>query len=84
MRGENIFRSKTMLKIDLHVHSKYSSSSQNPVIRFFKSNESFTEPDEIYRIALDRGMDLVTITDHKTIAGPGTEKKPSRDYNPGR
>ncbi len=58
-----------MLKIDLHVHSKYSNNSQNPVIRFFKSCESFSEPDDIYRMAKSRGMDLVTITDHDTITG---------------
>jgi glycosyltransferase involved in cell wall biosynthesis len=58
-----------MLKIDLHVHSKYSNFSQNPVIKFFKSGESFTEPEDIYRIAKARGMDLVTITDHDTIDG---------------
>jgi glycosyltransferase involved in cell wall biosynthesis len=39
------------------------------VVQFFKSSESFTEPEDIYRMARARGMDLVTITDHDTIAG---------------
>ncbi len=58
-----------MLRIDLHVHSKHSSTSQNQVVKFFKSSESCTEPEDVYRMARARGMDLVTITDHDTIAG---------------
>ncbi|MDR3237622.1 MAG: glycosyltransferase [Spirochaetia bacterium] len=58
-----------MKKIDLHVHSKYSSDSQNPVIAALGSRESYVEPEEIFEIALKRGMDYVTITDHDTIDG---------------
>lgn len=58
-----------MKKIDLHVHSKYSSESQNPVIKALHSSESYTEPEHIYKMALQRGMDMVTITDHDTITG---------------
>jgi glycosyltransferase involved in cell wall biosynthesis len=31
--------------------------------------ECFTEPAEVYRIAREKGMDLVTITDHNNILG---------------
>jgi predicted metal-dependent phosphoesterase TrpH len=31
--------------------------------------ESFTEPSQIYRIAKEKGMSLVTITDHNRIEG---------------
>lgn len=56
-------------KIDLHCHSK---ASDNPPLWFMQRigcPESFTEPADLYNIARQRGMDLVTITDHDTIAG---------------
>ena len=56
-------------RIDLHVHSKYSSESQNAVITALGSRESYVEPEEIFAIATKRGMDYVTITDHDTIEG---------------
>ena len=59
----------SMKKIDLHVHSKYSSDSQNAVIKALGSRESYVEPEEIYELAMKRGMDYVTITDHDTIDG---------------
>ena len=58
-----------MKKIDLHVHSRYSSESQNIVIKTLKSRESYVEPQHIYDLAIERGMDFVTITDHDTIKG---------------
>lgn len=33
------------------------------------SRECYSDPEEVYRIAKRRGMDLVTITDHDTIEG---------------
>ncbi|MCL1911043.1 MAG: glycosyltransferase [Leptospirales bacterium] len=56
-------------KIDLHVHSKYSSESQNAVISALGSRESYVEPEELFATAIKRGMDYVTITDHDTIEG---------------
>ncbi|MFW6286716.1 MAG: PHP domain-containing protein, partial [Candidatus Sumerlaeota bacterium] len=57
------------MKIDMHCHSKFS---ERPSIWMFKKigcAESYTEPDEIYRIAKRRGMDAVTLTDHNSING---------------
>ena len=51
------------------MHSKYSSHSQNPIIKILGSQESYSEPEDIYSLAKKRGMDLVTITDHDTIEG---------------
>ncbi len=31
--------------------------------------ESYTDPRALYAIARERGMDLVTITDHNTLDG---------------
>jgi glycosyltransferase involved in cell wall biosynthesis len=57
------------LKADLHVHSRYSKRPSEWVLRKIGCAESYTEPMRLYAIAKDRGMDLVTITDHNTIDG---------------
>jgi glycosyltransferase involved in cell wall biosynthesis len=57
------------MKIDLHVHSKYSTRPSQWVLQKLGCHECYTEPLSLYRIARERGMDLVTITDHNNIAG---------------
>lgn len=57
------------MRIDLHVHSKYSHRPSAWVLKKIGCPESFSEPMEIYRIAKRRGMDLVTISDHNQIRG---------------
>ncbi len=57
------------MKIDLHVHSKYSVHPSQWVLQKLGCPESFTEPETLYRIARHKGMDIVTITDHNTISG---------------
>ncbi|GFK92781.1 Alpha-monoglucosyldiacylglycerol synthase [Fundidesulfovibrio magnetotacticus] len=57
------------MKIDLHVHSKHSTRPSQWFLQKLGCPESFTEPRKLYEIAKSRGMDLVTITDHNTIAG---------------
>jgi glycosyltransferase involved in cell wall biosynthesis/predicted metal-dependent phosphoesterase TrpH len=57
------------MKVDLHVHSKYSTRPSQWVLQKIGCPESFTEPLRIYDIARKKGMSLVTITDHNTIAG---------------
>ncbi|MDG1906011.1 MAG: glycosyltransferase [Arenicella sp.] len=58
-----------MAKVDLHVHSKYSDYPSTWAHKFYKSPDSFTEPETVYRQAKTRGMTLVTITDHDDIRG---------------
>lgn len=55
------------LRADLHVHSWQSRQSGN--MRFLKSRDCYSNPEHVYRTAKARGMDLVTITDHDSIAG---------------
>lgn len=55
--------------IDLHVHSRHSTRPSQWVLQRMGCPESFTKPRQIYDIARARGMGLVTITDHNTIAG---------------
>jgi glycosyltransferase involved in cell wall biosynthesis len=57
------------MNIDLHVHSKYSVRPSQWILQKLGCPESFTEPAEVYRIARLKKMDMVTITDHNTIAG---------------
>jgi predicted metal-dependent phosphoesterase TrpH len=57
------------MKIDLHVHSRYSTRPSQWILQKIGCPESFTEPEQLYRIARARGMDWVTITDHNTIEG---------------
>jgi predicted metal-dependent phosphoesterase TrpH len=57
------------MKIDLHVHSKYSKLPAQWILRKIGCQECYTEPRHLYKVAKERGMDQVTITDHNTIAG---------------
>lgn len=57
------------VRVDLHVHSKYSTRPSQWVLQKLGCPESFTEPLSIYERALARKMDMVTITDHNTING---------------
>ena len=57
------------MKADLHVHSKYSRRPSQWVLQKLGCPESFTAPERLYRIAKEKGMSLVTLTDHNTIDG---------------
>ncbi|HKI81774.1 MAG TPA: glycosyl transferase, partial [Pseudodesulfovibrio sp.] len=58
-----------LFKVDMHVHSRFSTRPSQWILQKIGCPESFTEPRRLYDIALSRGMDMVTITDHNTIAG---------------
>src|SRR6516165_164510 len=60
---ENLFRA------DLHVHSSHSNKPTYWALRKFNCPESYTSPQHLYRIARERQMDFVTITDHNSISG---------------
>jgi predicted metal-dependent phosphoesterase TrpH len=56
------------MKCDMHIHTKYSGACTTPVIsKIYR--ESYSEPEAIYSILRQRGMDLVTLTDHDSIEG---------------
>jgi predicted metal-dependent phosphoesterase TrpH len=55
------------LRADLHVHSWHSTQAGN--MRFLKSRDCYSNPEDVYLVAKARGMDLVTITDHDSIDG---------------
>jgi glycosyltransferase involved in cell wall biosynthesis len=55
--------------VDLHVHSSFSNVPASWILRTLHVSECFTTPEVLYRTALLRGMNLVTVTDHDTIDG---------------
>jgi len=57
------------MRIDLHVHSKFSSKPSQWFLQKLGCPESFVEPELLYRLARQKGMDMVTISDHNTIEG---------------
>lgn len=58
-----------MIFVDLHVHSKYSRHPSEWFLQKIGTRESYTEVEDLYLMAKQRGMRYVTITDHNTIQG---------------
>jgi hypothetical protein len=56
-------------RIDLHMHSKHSRSANDWLLQTLGANECYTTPKQAYRLAKDRGMNFVTLTDHDCIDG---------------
>ncbi len=56
-----------LFKADLHCHSRHSGQAKH--LRFLRCRDSYSQPLDVYRTAKQRGMDLVTITDHNSIEG---------------
>jgi len=66
------------MKCDLHVHSLHSGTLPVPLLRHFFL-ESYSAPTDVYSTLRNRGMDLVTLTDHDSIAG-GEELRKNPDF----
>ncbi|MCA1743453.1 MAG: PHP domain-containing protein [Desulfovibrionales bacterium] len=58
---------KNMTRMDMHVHSKYSTRPTQWILQKMGCSESYTEPAYIYKRLKEKGMDLITITDHNRI-----------------
>lgn len=56
-----------MLRADLHVHTCHST--QSGTLRFLRSRDCYSRPEDVYRVARARGMAVVTFTDHDSIDG---------------
>lgn len=53
-------------KVDLHCHSRFS------VFKYFKhanTRDCYNAPEDVYRVAKERGMSYVTLSDHDSIDG---------------
>jgi len=54
------------MRCDLHVHTTGSGMCNTPgLTRVCK--ESYNEPEDVYRVCKQRGMSVVTVTDHDSI-----------------
>src|SRR5499425_1485227 len=60
------FADRRFRKADLHCHSVYSTFKY---FRIANTRDSYNRPEEVYRLAKERGMDFVTLTDHDSIEG---------------
>ena len=60
------FTDRRFKKADLHCHSVYSTFKY---FRVANTRDSYNRPEEVYRVAKERGMDFVTLTDHDSIEG---------------
>ena len=56
-------------RVDLHVHTRFSSNAGDWLLSKIGARESYTTPQQVVEMATRRGMDWVTITDHDTIDG---------------
>ncbi len=55
--------------MDFHLHSHASNVTDYYAANAFSIPESYSEPLEVHRLLKERGMTLVTLTDHNSIEG---------------
>src|SRR5262245_39598704 len=60
---------KAIGKVDFHLHSHASNVTGYYAADAFAIPESHSEPLELYRLLRERGMTLITLTDHNSIDG---------------
>src|SRR5260370_27170054 len=56
----------TLKRADLHCHSRFS------IFKYFRranTRDCYNAPEDVYKIAKERGMNYVTLTDHDSIDG---------------
>ncbi len=61
-----VIEDPSLKRADLHCHSRYS------VFKYFRranTRDCYNAPEDVYRIAKERGMSYVTLTDHDSIDG---------------
>ncbi|MBL8514058.1 MAG: hypothetical protein JNJ55_08690, partial [Betaproteobacteria bacterium] len=56
-------------RVDLHLHSHASNVTDYYAANRFAIPESYSEPRVLYRLLKERGMHLITLTDHNSIDG---------------
>jgi glycosyltransferase involved in cell wall biosynthesis len=56
-------------RVDAHCHTNASSGPAVSALGLIGCPECYSEPEQVYDQARQRGMDLVAITDHDTIRG---------------
>lgn len=64
--SSDVLSDPTLKRADLHCHSRFS------VFKYFRranTRDCYNAPEDVYRVAKQRGMSFVTLTDHDTIDG---------------
>jgi len=56
-------------RADLHIYTKFSDRAADWVLRRLDFPASYSDPEELYRVLKQRGMNFVTFTDQDSIAG---------------
>ncbi len=62
----DVLTNPSFKRADLHCHSRFS------VFKYFRranTRDCYNAPEDVYRIAKERGMSFVTLTDHDSIDG---------------
>lgn len=63
---EQIVDDPASRKVDLHCHSRFS------IFKYFRranTRDCYNAPEDVYRMAKERGMSYVTLSDHDSIEG---------------
>src|SRR3982750_2811804 len=66
LEGASDLSDPSVRRADLHCHTRYS------IFKYFRranTRDCYNAPEDVYRIAKDRGMSYVTFTDHDSIDG---------------
>jgi predicted metal-dependent phosphoesterase TrpH len=61
-----VLEDPSIKRADLHCHSRFS------IFKYFKranTRDCYNAPEDVYRVAKERGMSYVTLTDHDSIDG---------------
>jgi len=64
--ASEVLTDPTLKRADLHCHSRFS------IWKYFRranTRDCYNAPEDVYRIAKERGMSFVTLTDHDSIDG---------------
>ena len=64
--ASEVLSDPTLKRADLHCHSRFS------IWKYFRranTRDCYNAPEDVYRIAKERGMSFVTLTDHDSIDG---------------
>ena len=62
----NVLSDPSLKRADLHCHTRFS------IFKYFRranTRDCYNAPEDVYRIAKERGMSFVTFTDHDSIDG---------------
>ena len=62
----SVLSDPNLKRADLHCHTRFS------IFKYFRranTRDCYNAPEDVYRIAKDRGMSYVTFTDHDSIDG---------------